>query len=260
MLQRLLSALGIYRIYGAWLRRQIDSETLPRHVGVILDGNRRWATARDMIPWHGHKEGAIKVREFLEWCLDLGIRTITLYAFSTENFNRPSNEVQELMAIYEENLGELIHSDVIHKNRVRVSIIGRANLLPEKIQGLIHEMKTLTKDYTDFYLNIALAYSGRAEIVDAMKLISSKIADGVVASSDIDEALIEKHLYTSYLPQPEPDLIIRTSGEARLSNFLIWQAAYSEFFLVDVYWPEFREIDLKRAIRSFQNRHRRYGT
>jgi tritrans,polycis-undecaprenyl-diphosphate synthase [geranylgeranyl-diphosphate specific] len=256
----LLSALGIYQIYGAWLRRQIDSETLPKHIGVILDGNRRWATAREMIPWHGHKKGAIKVREFLEWCLDLGIRTITLYAFSTENFNRPSNEVQELMTIYEENLGELLHSDVIHKNKVRVSVIGRTNLLPEKIQGLIHEMKTLTKDYTNFYLNIALAYSGRAEIVDAMKLIASKVADGVVASSDIDEALIEKHLYTSYLPQPEPDLIIRTSGEARLSNFLIWQAAYSELFLVDVYWPEFREIDLKRAIRSFQNRHRRYGT
>jgi tritrans,polycis-undecaprenyl-diphosphate synthase [geranylgeranyl-diphosphate specific] len=255
----LLSALGIYQIYGAWLRRQIDSETLPKHIGVILDGNRRWATAREMIPWHGHKKGAIKVREFLEWCLDLGIRTITLYAFSTENFNRPSNEVQELMTIYEENLGELLHSDVIHKNKVRVSVIGRTNLLPEKIQGLIHEMKTLTKDYTNFYLNIALAYSGRAEIVDAMKLIASKVADGVVASSDIDEALIEKHLYTSYLPQPEPDLIIRTSGEARLSNFLIWQAAYSELFLVDVYWPEFREIDLKRAIRSFQNRHRRYG-
>jgi tritrans,polycis-undecaprenyl-diphosphate synthase [geranylgeranyl-diphosphate specific] len=256
----LLSALGIYQIYGAWLRRQIDSETLPKHIGVILDGNRRWATAREMIPWHGHKKGAIKVREFLEWCLDLGIRTITLYAFSTENFNRPSNEVQELMTIYEENLGELLHSDVIHKNKVRVSVIGRTNLLPEKIQGLIHEMKTLTKDYTNFYLNIALAYSGRAEIVDAMKLIASKVADGVVVSSDIDEALIEKHLYTSYLPQPEPDLIIRTSGEARLSNFLIWQAAYSELFLVDVYWPEFREIDLKRAIRSFQNRHRRYGT
>ncbi|EMR73898.1 undecaprenyl diphosphate synthase [Thaumarchaeota archaeon SCGC AB-539-E09] len=259
MLQRLLSALGIYQIYGAWLRRQIDGETLPKHIGVILDGNRRWATARDMIPWRGHKEGAMKVREFLEWCLDLGVRTITLFAFSTENFNRPTSEVQELMTIYEENLGELLHSDVIHKNKVRVSVIGRTNLLPDKIQGLIHEMKTLTKDYADFYLNIALAYGGRAEIVDAMKLIASKVADGAVASSDIDEALIEKHLYTSYLPQPEPDLIIRTSGEARLSNFLIWQTAYSELFLVDVYWPEFREIDLKRAIRSFQNRHRRYG-
>jgi tritrans,polycis-undecaprenyl-diphosphate synthase [geranylgeranyl-diphosphate specific] len=259
LLQKLLSALGIYKIYGAWLRRQIDSETLPKHIGVVLDGNRRWATARDMIPWHGHKEGAMKVRKFLEWCLDIGVRTITLYAFSTENFDRPSDEVQELMTIYEENLSELLHSDVIHKNKVRVSVIGRTNLLPEKIQGLIHEMNILTKDYADFYLNIALAYGGRAEIVDAVKLIASKVADGAVASADIDEALIEKHLYTSYLPQPEPDLIIRTSGEARLSNFLIWQAAYSELFLVDVYWPEFREIDLKRAIRSFQNRHRRYG-
>ncbi|UCD46180.1 MAG: di-trans,poly-cis-decaprenylcistransferase [Candidatus Bathyarchaeota archaeon] len=260
MIQNLLSAFGVYKLYRAWLHRQIDLERLPEHIGIILDGNRRWASARDMIPWQGHREGAAKVREFLEWCLNLGIKTVTLYAFSTENFSRSETEVEELMKIYEENLKELLDSEVIHEHQVRVSVIGRTSLLPVKIQGLIDEMEELTKDYDRFYLNIALAYGGRAEIVDALKQITDKVKNGEIDSNDIDEKLIEDHLYTSYLPKPDPDLIIRTSGEARISNFLIWQAAYSEFFLVDVFWPEFREIDLERAIRSYQNRQRRYGS
>jgi tritrans,polycis-undecaprenyl-diphosphate synthase [geranylgeranyl-diphosphate specific] len=227
--------------------------------GSPLDGNRRWASAREMIPWQGHREGAEKVKEFLEWCLDLGIRTVTLYAFSTENFNRVDREVEELMRIYEENLTELLKSDVIHDNEVCVRAIGRINLLPERVRRLIVEVEEATKDYDRFYLNVALAYGGRAEIVDAAKEIAVKVNKGELAPDDIDEEVIEDHLYTSYLPHPDPDLIIRTSGVARLSNFLIWQSAYSELFLVDVYWPDFREIDLERAIRSFQNRHRRYG-
>jgi tritrans,polycis-undecaprenyl-diphosphate synthase [geranylgeranyl-diphosphate specific] len=259
MLRDLLSAIGVYKIYRSWLRSQIDRDRLPEHIGIILDGNRRWASAREMIPWQGHREGAEKVREFLEWCLDLGIRTVTLYAFSTENFNRVDREVEELMRIYEENLTELLKSEVIHDNKVCVRAIGRINLLPERIRILIEEVKEATKDYDSFYLNVALAYGGRAEIVDAAKEIAVKVNKGELAPDDIDEEVIEDHLYTSYLPHPDPDLIIRTSGVARLSNFLIWQSAYSELFLVDVYWPDFREIDLERAIRSFQNRHRRYG-
>jgi tritrans,polycis-undecaprenyl-diphosphate synthase [geranylgeranyl-diphosphate specific] len=259
MLRDLLSAIGVYKIYRSWLRSQIDRDRLPEHIGIILDGNRRWASAREMIPWQGHREGAEKVREFLEWCLDLGIRTVTLYAFSTENFNRVDREVEELMRIYEENLTELLKSDVIHDNEVCVRAIGRINLLPERVRRLIGEVKEATKDYDRFYLNVALAYGGRAEIVDAAKEIAVKVNKGELAPDDIDEEVIEEHLYTSYLPHPDPDLIIRTSGVARLSNFLIWQSAYSELFLVDVYWPDFREIDLERAIRSFQNRHRRYG-
>jgi tritrans,polycis-undecaprenyl-diphosphate synthase [geranylgeranyl-diphosphate specific] len=259
MLRDLLSAIGVYKIYRSWLRSQIDRDRLPEHIGIILDGNRRWASAREMIPWQGHREGAQKVREFLEWCLDLGIRTVTLYAFSTENFNRVDREVEELMRIYEENLTELLKSDVIHDNEVCVRAIGRINLLPERVRRLIGEVKEATKDYDRFYLNVALAYGGRAEIVDAAKEIAVKVNKGELAPDDIDEEVIEEHLYTSYLPHPDPDLIIRTSGVARLSNFLIWQSAYSELFLVDVYWPDFREIDLERAIRSFQNRHRRYG-
>jgi tritrans,polycis-undecaprenyl-diphosphate synthase [geranylgeranyl-diphosphate specific] len=259
MLRDLLSAIGVYKIYRSWLRSQIDRDRLPEHIGIILDGNRRWASAREMIPWQGHREGAEKVREFLEWCLDLGIRTVTLYAFSTENFNRVDREVEELMRIYEENLTELLKSEVIHDNKVCVRAIGRINLLPERIRILIEEVKEATKDYDSFYLNVALAYGGRAEIVDAAKEIAVKVNKGELAPDDIDEEVIEDHLYTSYLPHPDPDLIIRTSGVARLSNFLIWQSAYSELFLVDVYWPDFREIDLERAIRSFQNRQRRYG-
>ena len=259
MLRDLLSAIGVYKIYRSWLRSQIERERLPDHIGVILDGNRRWASAREMIPWQGHREGAEKVRDFLKWCLDLGIKTITIYAFSTENFNRVDREVEELMKIYEENLTELLNSEVIHENRVSVRAIGRINLLPEKIRKLIGEVEEATKDYDKFYLNIALAYGGRAEIVDAAKEIAVKVKEGVLSPDEINEDLIGDHLYTSYLPHPDPDLIIRTSGVARLSNFLIWQSAYSELFLIDVYWPDFREIDLERAIRSFQNRHRRYG-
>lgn len=259
MLRSLLSALGVYKVYRRWLRMQIDSNEKPEHIGIILDGNRRWASARDMIPWEGHREGAEKVKSFLEWCLDMGIKTVTLYGFSTENFNRSEKEVEELMNIYEENLAEILRSEVIHDNMVRIRAIGRINLLPEGVRKLIAEVEEATKDYDRFYLNIALAYGGRAEIVDATKKIASKVKDGELSLKDIDEAVFEKHLYTSYLPKQDPDLIIRTSGESRLSGFLLWQSAYSELFFVDVYWPEFREIDLERVIRSFQQRHRRFG-
>ncbi|TRO47147.1 di-trans,poly-cis-decaprenylcistransferase [Candidatus Bathyarchaeota archaeon] len=259
MLRGLLSALGVYKLYGAWLRSQIDPERLPKHVGVILDGNRRWASAHDMIPWEGHREGAEKVKDFLQWALDLGITTVTFYAFSTENFSRSEEEVGELMKLYEENLREILNSDIIHKYRVKIAAIGRMNLLPETIQRLISEVEESTKDYSDYYLNVALAYGGRAEIVDATREIAVKVRNGELEPEMIDEATIEEHLYTSHLPQQEPDIVMRTSGESRISNFLIWQSAYSELFFVDIYWPDFREIDLERAIRAYQDRKRRYG-
>ena len=259
MLQGFLSAIGVYRMYRQWILSQIDKERIPEHIGIILDGNRRWASKRSLLQWKGHREGAEKVRKFMEWCLDIGINTVTLYALSIENFNRSKAEVDELMKIYEENLKELISSEAIHKNRVNIRAIGRINLLPEKIRSIIEEVEQATKEYDQFYINFALAYGGRAEIVDATREIATLVEKREVNPESIDEVLIENHLYTAHLPQPNPDLIIRTSGEARLSNFLIWQAAYSELFIVDVYWPDFREIDLARAIRSYQNRHRRYG-
>lgn len=259
MLYKILSVIGVYGVYERWLRNQIDSKEKPSHVGVIMDGNRRWALSQNMIPWEGHLEGADKVEEFLDWCLELGVETVTLYSFSTENFNREEKEVQELMKLFERTLEEVMKSSRIHDNRVKVRAIGRINTLPQRLQELIHEVEEATKDYDRYYLNIAIAYGGRAEIVDALRKIASQVKSGEMEPEMIDEEVIEANLYTAHLPQPDPDLIIRTSGESRLSNFLVWQGAYSELFIVDVYWPAFRKIDLMRAIRSYQLRHRRYG-
>jgi len=259
MLKDILSALGTYRVYGRWLKSQIKEDEMPTHIGIILDGNRRWARGQHMNPWEGHWAGGEHVKEFLEWCLNLNINTVTLYAFSTENFKRTEKEVEELMKIYEKALKDVLASDVLEKYKVRVTAIGRKNLLPEKLQTLITEVEESTKKNSSFYLNIALAYGGRAEIVDAARELAELVKKGKIEPGQINEELIEEHLYTKHLPQQEPDLIIRTGNESRLSNFLLWQAAYSELFIVDVYWPDFREIDLQRVIRSYQLRNRRFG-
>ncbi|MGD0805107.1 MAG: polyprenyl diphosphate synthase [Candidatus Bathyarchaeia archaeon] len=259
MLKDLLTSLGVYKIYGRWLKSQVKSSEMPRHIGIILDGNRRWARGQNMDPWEGHWAGGEHVKAFLEWCINLNISTVTLYAFSTENFKRSEKEVEELMKVYEKALRDVLASDVVNKYQVRVTAIGRRNLLPENIQKLIAEVEQQTKGYDKFYLSIALAYGGRAEIVDATRELAELVKEGKLKPEEIDEELIEKHLYTKDLPQQEPDLIIRTGNESRLSNFLLWQAAYSELFIVDVYWPEFREIDLQRVIRNYQLRNRRYG-
>lgn len=259
MLQGLLTAIGIYKLYERWLSEQIQLNKLPSHIGVIMDGNRRWARSQDMVEWQGHWSGVDKIDELLKWCLDIGIKTITLYSFSTENFNRPNREIDELMKIFEKTLQDSLESDQLQKNKVKVRAIGRINMLPPKIQKLIQQIEEKTKGFEKFYLNIAIAYGGRAEIVDATKKISEMVQIGQINPEDIDEKLIEANLYTSHLPQQDPDLIVRTSGESRLSNFLVWQSAYSELFIVDVFWPAFRKIDLMRAIRSYQQRFRRFG-
>ena len=212
-----------------------------------------------MVPWEGHWEGADTVEKFLDWCLELNINTITLYSFSTENFKRDQEEVQELFKLFEQTLDRVIKSDRIHKNKVCIKALGRIETLPEVLQERIHEVEEATKNYDHFFLNIAIAYGGRAEIVDAVRSIGTEIKKGIIKPEEIDETVIESHLYTSHLEYPDPDIIIRTSGESRLSNFLVWQSAYSELFLVDVYWPSFRKIDLMRAIRGFQMRKRRFG-
>ena len=259
MLKDLLTALGVYKVYGRWLKAQIKGVDMPRHICIILDGNRRWARGQNLNPWEGHWAGGEHVKDFLEWCLNLNINTVTFYAFSTENFKRNEKEVQELMKIYEKALNDVLASDVIEKYQVRVMAIGRRNLLPEHLQKLIGEIEARTKNYNKFYLNVALAYGGRAEIVDATRELAELVKEGKLEPQQINEDLIANHLYTKHLPQQEPDLIIRTGNESRLSNFLLWQAAYSELFIVDVYWPDFREIDLQRVIRNYQKRNRRYG-
>jgi tritrans,polycis-undecaprenyl-diphosphate synthase [geranylgeranyl-diphosphate specific] len=261
MLRGLLSALGIYELYHRWLRYQIKSGKRPEHIGVILDGNRRWARAspNDTESGTGHPEGAKKVEEFLKWCLNLEIKTVTLYVFSTENFQRSKEEVEEIMDLAEEYLRRIINDETIHKYRVRIKALGRLNMLPESLQRKIRSVEEQTKGYDRFYLNVAIAYGGRAEIIDATREIAREVAEGKTSLEKIDETLFEKHLYTSHLPQQDPDLIIRTSGESRLSGFLLWQSAYSELFFLDVYWPDFREIDLERAIRTYGKRERRLG-
>ena len=232
---------------------------MPEHIAIILDGNRRWASEKALNPWVGHHFGAEKIRDLLDWCLELEVKSITLYAFSTENFQRQKHEVEEIMKISEEKLREVLTDERIHKNKIRVKVIGRPNLLPPSLQQLIRKVEDATRNYNEHFLNVALAYGGRAEIVDAAKKIAEKIENGELSSNVINEQVFENHLYTAHLPKQDPDLIIRTSGEERLSGFLLWQSAYSELCFLDVYWPGFRRIDLLRAVRTYQKRKRRFG-
>ena len=259
MLQRLLSILGIYKIYEKWLWQQIKNGTKPEHVAIILDGNRRWASERSLNPSVGHYYGAEKVEDLLKWCLDLDVKSVTLYAFSTENFQRPPEEVEEIMRIAEKKLREVLEDESIHKRKVRVKAIGRLSLLPKKLQEMIRQVEESTKDYDERFLNVALAYGGRAEIVDATRKIAHKVESEDLTPKDINEQLFERYLYTAHMPKQDPDLIIRTSGEERLSGFLLWQSAYSELCFLDVNWPDFRRIDLLRAVRTYQRRKRRFG-
>ncbi|MBA7696696.1 MAG: di-trans,poly-cis-decaprenylcistransferase [Candidatus Bathyarchaeum sp.] len=259
MLEGLLSILGIYKVYEKWLWLQVRDGKKPEHVAIILDGNRRWAFHKSLIPWIGYRHGANKIDELLDWCIELDVKIITLYAFSTENFCRPPKEVEEIMRLIEEKLRSILENERIHENKIRVKAIGRLDLLPKSTQEVIQRVEEATKRYTDRFLNLALAYGGRAEIVDATKKIAKEAVKGELNPDKINEKLFEKYLYTAHMPKQDADLIIRTSGEERLSGFLSWQSAYSELCFVDVNWPEFRLIDLLRAVRTYQRRKRRFG-
>jgi tritrans,polycis-undecaprenyl-diphosphate synthase [geranylgeranyl-diphosphate specific] len=259
MINWLLHKLGVYKIYKWYLLRQIKNKPMPSHIGVILDGNRRWARENGLPIWLGHSTGAEKVKLLLKKCLELKIKTLTLYAFSTENFQRDKQEIDYLMKLFEEKMKEILDSKEIHQNKVRVKFLGKKEMLPVSLQQLMSRIEERTKNYDAYYLNIAIAYGGRAEIIDAIKKLIEDVLENRLKLEKIDEEEINKRLYTSHLPNPYPDLIIRTSGEERLSGFLLWQSAYSEFCFLDTYWPEFRDIDLYRAIRTYQKRNRRFG-
>ncbi len=259
MLPTVLKAIGAYTLYEKWLRDQVASDEMPEHVGIILDGNRRWGFEKYGDKLNGHLYGARTGEDFLEWCLALGIRTVTLYVFSTENFLRPREEVDTILKLIEDEARKLITDKRIHDHKVHVKAIGRLELLPESLRGALAEVEKVTAGYDKHYLNIAVAYGGRAEIIDAAKRIIDEVKSGSLDEKAVDEDMFGKYLYTSHLPNPNPELIIRTSGEERLSGFLLWQAAYSEFVFLDVYWPEFRRIDLLRAVRTYQRRKRRFG-
>jgi tritrans,polycis-undecaprenyl-diphosphate synthase [geranylgeranyl-diphosphate specific] len=255
----LLNLAGpVYRLYEYFLHQQLDKDRLPRHVGIILDGNRRYARGHGMdVPWFGHHKGAQKVMEVLKILWEANVKVCTLYAFSIENFQRNKAEVDEIMAIAKEKFSEVVGNPDVHKHRVRISAIGRVDLLPKEVQNAIAQAERETADYKDHILNVAIGYSGRAELVDAIQAIGQKIKDGNLDPKKINEEIIESHLYTNGVP--DPDLIIRTSGEERLSGFLLWQSAYSELYFAQIYWPAVRRIDIWRALRSYQQRSRRFG-
>ncbi len=247
----------IYRAYQWRLERGVRKGPLPGHIGLILDGNRRFARSLGISSNEAHRSGASKLEEVLEWCWDLGIRIVTVYAFSAENFNRPSEEVKALMSMFEEKFREVSKDERVHRNRVRVRAIGKTDLLPENVRDAIAVAEAATKEYSDYQLNVAVGYGGRLEIVEACRKIAYKVSQGLLDASQVSEDLIRSHLYTDGIP--DPDLIVRTSGEERLSGFLLWQSAYSELYFCESYWPEFRKIDFLRAIRTFQHRERRFG-
>ncbi len=208
---------------------------------------------------NGHFRGADAVEKLLDWCEELNIKIITLYVLSAENLTRNDEELQYLYDLINRRLVKLYNDPRIHKNHMRVKAIGRVELLPDFLKDILNKLETTTKDYDNHYLNIAIAYGGQNELVDAIKKIGTRIKEGSLDVNQIDKDVIESCLYTSHLPQSSPDMILRTSGEKRLSGFLMWQSAYSELVFMDVYWPEFRKIDLMRAIRTFQKRGRRLG-
>ena len=259
MIDSLLRIAGVYKAYERYLNEQIKRQPFPEHIGIILDGNRRWAAEKDRMSMEGHWAGAKVGEQVLDWCLEYGIKTLTLYTFSTENFSRPSEEVNTILKIVEEEITKLGKDKRLHSEKVRVKAIGRTDLLPESLQDVFKRLEDETSHYDGHFLNLAIAYTGRAEIVDATKKIVEDVHQGNLSPHQIDEDTFHKYLYTAHLPNPNPDLVIRTSGEERLSGFLLWQSAYSELVFVDVYWPEFRKIDFLRAIRLYQMRHRRFG-
>ncbi len=255
----LLSYLGVYRLYGSLLNRSISRSELPKHIAIILDGNRRWASTKSAARVFGHLAGADTAEEVLEWCHSIGIKTITLYVLSTENLDRSKEEVAELLFVIKERLERLLEDERLVNYGIHVKALGRLELLSPEIRDVLHRIEEKTKNYSNHYLNIAIAYGGRMEIVDSVRKIAEYVKEGKINPDEIDQKTVEQSLYTSYLPNPDPDLVIRTSGEERLSGFLLWQSAYSELVFVDEYWPDFRKIDLMRAIRTYQKRSRRFG-
>ena len=250
---------GLYKIYSRKLEKEIRNGDIPNHLALILDGNRRWAKNNLSMPKEGHWKGADTVENLLDWCEEFDIKIITLYVLSAENLSRKDKELEFLFDLIKIRLEKLYNDPRIHRNKMRVKAMGRIELLPESLKEVLHRLDTVTKDYNEHFLNIAIAYGGQDELVDAVKKIGGKIKKGILDINDINKKEIESNLYTSHLPQSSPDMILRTSGEKRLSGFLMWQSVYSELVFLDIFWPEFRKIDLMRAIRTYQKRKRRLG-
>lgn len=232
-----------------------DAPTAPEHVAIIMDGNGRWAKQRGLARLKGHEEGAQSVRAVVRAARDHGVKYLTLYAFSVENWVRPEEEVAGLMTLLPRFLAK--HEKDLHQNRTRLRATGRLNDLPEKTRAELDRVMEATKEYDDRHLILALSYGGRSELADACQAIARKVAAGELHAEDVNEATVAAHLY---LPDvPDPDVMIRTSGEQRISNFLLWQLSYAEFVFVPESWPEFREENFAKALATYAERNRRFG-
>lgn len=233
----------------------IDTKNLPTHLAIIMDGNGRWAKQKGLLRTLGHESGTKSVKETVENCAQLGINFLTLYAFSTENWNRPKYEVDTLMKLLISSLKKEMKT--LQENNIQLNAIGNLTNLPAKVQKELNEVILKTAQNTRMTLTLALSYGAREELIQVVKKISNKVKNNIISIDTIDESIINEHLYTHNLP--DVDLVIRTSGEHRISNFLLWQIAYAEFYFTEVLWPDFNKEDLFNAIKSYQSRERRFG-
>ena len=248
----------LYRLYEWYISRNLKPDKMPKHVAIIMDGNRRYSKLQgNMDVVKGHEIGVNTLEKVLDWSIELGIEIITVYAFSTENFNRPEHEVEGLMKLFVKNFKRLVDHKKIHNNEVKVKVVGRTELIPESVRDAIKEAENATAHYNKRLFNIAIGYDGRLEIIDSFKKIIKDVQAGKITIDDVNEELVSQNLYTGGLA--DPNLIIRTSGEERLSGFLLWQSSYSELYFCETLWPELRKVDFIRAIRSYQERERRFG-
>lgn len=231
----------------------LDTTRIPRHIAIIMDGNGRWATEKGKPRSYGHQAGVDTVRRITSECTRLGVKYLTLYTFSTENWNRPADEVAALMGLVLSSLED----EIFMKNNVRFRVVGDMKRLPEAVQQKLQETMDHTAANTAMTMVVALSYSSRWEITEAARAIAQKVKEGTLDPAEISEKTVEEHLATAFMP--DPDLLIRTGGEQRISNYLLWQIAYSELYFCDTFWPDFSEADLQEAILSFQNRQRRFG-
>ena len=245
----------IIKNYKSNKNELFDCDKLPKHLAIIMDGNGRWAKRRGLPRSAGHREGAKAVRRIITSCLDFNIPILTIFAFSTENWKRPKNEIMYLLKLFERVLSK--EKANLIKNNIKINFIGRLNNLPDSLTGKMKELHESSKRNNKLILNVAINYGGRAEIVDALKSITLKIEEKKLNIEEINENTIRDNLYTHNLP--DPDLLIRTAGEMRISNFMIWQIAYTELWVTPVFWPDFDENNLIEAIRNFQKRVRKYG-
>jgi undecaprenyl diphosphate synthase len=234
---------------------KINKDNLPKHLAIIMDGNGRWAKQKGLLRAFGHENGTKSVRITVETCAKLGIENLTLYAFSTENWNRPKLEVDTLMKLLISSLKK--EFETLQKNNIRLNCIGNIDLLPSSAKKELLAVIEKTKNNSRMTLTLALSYGSREELLNAVKIISDKVKNNIISIDSLDESIINQHLYTHNLP--DVDLVIRTSGEHRISNFLLWQIAYAEFYFTEVLWPDFKEDDLYEAIISYQKRERRFG-